>query len=171
MTTSQFEHEMRLACRAFFAKVLGIAEHAALDSVGSVFAQMRLQLESGSTALNASPTEERRRSRKVARVDASAPRGGPSLAPMAPTDHPALRERVIESVRQHPGATVVELVPHVSIPEAALRRYLRQLAEEHRIRIDETPSTKFRGQTRHTYFVLEASSGAAGEVLPSAAFA
>jgi hypothetical protein len=36
--TSQFEREMRLICRAFFAKVLGIAEHTVLDSVGAVFA-------------------------------------------------------------------------------------------------------------------------------------
>jgi len=165
--TSQIEQRLMLACRAFFAEVLAIAEDAAAGSVRSVFAEARRQLGRGSTVPGPSATDERQRSRKVARVGASAPRGRPSVLP---TDYAAVRERVIEGVRQHPGLTAMELIRHVSIPEAALRRYLRQLAEEHRIRIHEAPS-KFPGQSRHTYFVLEAPNGAAGEALAATAFA
>jgi hypothetical protein len=164
---SQLEQRLMSACRAFFAEVQAIAEDAAASSVRSVFAEVQRQLDSRSAVSGPSPIEERQRSRKVARANASAPRGRPSLPP---TEHAARRARVTEGVRQHPGLTVVELVPHVSLPEAALRRYLRELADEHRIRIDETPS-KFRGQSRHTYFVLEAPNGATGEALPCAAFA
>lgn len=126
---------MQSALTNFLATVAVAAERAATEAIRAAFAQASLQFCRTSTAVD----------------DPIAERHKPSPRPTANE----LENRVMDSLRAHPGASATELEPHVGIQAAALRRYLTKMAKTGLIRFVEAPSA--RGPARRTYFIADTS--------------
>jgi hypothetical protein len=131
--TSEFEQRVQSALTNFLATVAVAAERAATEALRAAFAQASLQFCCASTAVDD----------PLAELHKPSPR---------PKTH-ELENRVIDSLRAHPGASATELEPHVGIQAAALRRYLTKMAKTGLIRVVEAPSA--RGPARRTYFITD----------------
>jgi hypothetical protein len=167
--TRELEQAVNDATDAFLAAILAAAEHAVTTVIRSTFATAMHQILDARAAgaeLTARDAPARRGRpvtiyESAARLAAApgAHRGALTAvrerAPQrtaTPELQAALLCRIVACVREHPGATVPQLVPYLMLSAGRLRRLLHRLASDGVIRVERRPSELFGGQQLLTYF-------------------
>jgi hypothetical protein len=150
----QLERDVRRALETFVGEIVRAAERAAIEAIRASFAQVSSRLGT------------------VANSGGDVPSPGESAHKRVPiSPDVALTLNVVTRIRENPGCSTVQLGRSLGIHSAKLRRYLRKLAIDGAIRIEESRS-KFGGQRCYTYFVVEHINGQCAEpVIPAEATA
>jgi ribosomal protein S25 len=136
----QFERDLRRAIEHFIADILAMAQRAAIEVIRSAFAARAKPTEASSGDQRPSGQSARR-----------------SASPLS--DSFAVSARVVAFVREHPGRSTAQISQSLGLHTGVARRYLRQLADQGVIRIDEVP---VGGLTRRTYFWVSHSGEQSG---------
>jgi DNA-binding transcriptional ArsR family regulator len=157
----ELEKELNRAIEAFLAAIMRAVERAAIAALRAAWAGSSQAGDARASTMEAELTAGRARRRETAASVARTPRPAPT-----PTDTAALVGRIVACVGAQPGATVMQLAPHVGIHETTLRRHLHRLADDGLIRIEERASTRFGGQPTRAYFAIERAEAAQPEPVP-----
>lgn len=152
----ELEEEVNRVIAEFRSAIMHIVERAAIAALQAAFADSSHADDARATAPAAAALGAGRDRHETAPPP-------PRARHPAPTDAAALVGRIVACLNSHPGATVVQLAPHVGVHGTTLRRHLHRLAHDGLIRIEERPSGWFGGQPTRAYFVIDRAEAAPPE--------